>query len=52
MTKVQVVQELIELLNQNQQKAAANNVAEMAAYIEGMERTMDAVIEELAGMRK
>lgn len=52
LTNDQVVQELIELLNQNQQKAAANNVAEMAAYIEGMERKMDAVIEELAGMRK
>ena len=52
LTNDQVVQELIELLNKNQQKEAANNVGEMAAYIQGMERKMDAVIEELAGMRK
>ena len=52
LTNDQVVQELIELLNKNQQKEAANHVGEMAAYIQGMERKMDTVIEELAGMRK
>lgn len=52
LTHDQVIQELIELLNKNQQKAAANNISEMAAYIEGMERKMDAVIEELTDTRK
>ena len=32
LTKDQIIKELIELLNQNQQKSAANNVLEMTAY--------------------
>lgn len=52
MTKDQIIKELIELLNQNQQKEAANNVFEMAAYIDGMEQKMDAVLEELVNVRK
>lgn len=52
MTKDQIIKELIELLNQNQQKEVANNVFEMAAYIDGMERRMDAVLEELVNVRK
>lgn len=52
MTKDQIIKELIDLLNQNQQKEAANNVFEMAAYIDGMEQKMDAVLEELVNVRK
>lgn len=52
MTKDQIIKELIDLLNQNQQKEAANNVFEMAAYFDGMEQKMDAVLEELVNVRK
>ena len=52
MTKDRIIKELIDLLNQNQQKEAANNVFEMAAYIDGMEQKMDAVLEELINVRK
>ena len=36
LSKDQIIQELIALLNQNQQKEAANNVFEMAALIDSM----------------
>lgn len=52
MTKDQIIKELIELLNQNQQKGAANDVFEMAAYIDAMEEKMDAVLQELTDVRK
>lgn len=52
MTKDQIIKELIELLNKNQQKEAANNVFEMAAYIDGMGQKMDAVLKELVNVRK
>lgn len=52
MTKDQFIKELIELLNQNQQRETANNVFEMVAYIDSMEQKMDAVLEELVNVRK
>lgn len=35
LSKDQIIQELIALLNQNQQKEVANNVFEMVALIDG-----------------
>ena len=52
LTKDQIIKELIELLNQNQQKSAANNVLEMTAYIDNMEQKINAVLEELVNVRK
>ncbi len=52
LSKDQIIQELIALLNQNQQKAAANDVFEMAALIDGMERKLELVTQELEGVRK
>lgn len=51
-TNDQMIKELIELLNRNQWKEAANNVFEMATYIDVMEQKMDAVLEELVHVRK
>lgn len=48
LTNDQQVMELIKLLNQNNLKAAANNIFEMAAYVDVMEKKMDSVIQELA----
>lgn len=52
MTKDAIIRELIELLNQNQQRGAANDVYEMAAYIDAMETKMDAVLQELVEVKK
>ena len=52
MTKDAIIQELIALLNQSQQKEAANSVFEMAALIDGMEQKLDLVTEELLSVRK
>lgn len=52
LTKDQIIQELIALLNQNQQREAANNVFEMAALIDGMEKRLESVTEELVNVRK
>lgn len=52
MTKDAIIQELIALLNQNQQREAANNVFEVAALIDGMEKRLESVMEELANVRR
>lgn len=52
LTKDQIIQELIALLNQNQKREAANNVFEMAALIDGMEKRLESVTEELVNVRK
>ena len=51
LTKDQIIQELIALLNQNQQREAANNVFEMAALIDGMEKRLESVTEELVTVK-
>ena len=51
LTKDQIIQELIALLNQNQQMEAANNVFEMAALIDGMEKRLESVTEELVTVK-
>lgn len=51
LTKDQIIQELIAFLNQNQQREAANNVFEMAALIDGMEKRLESVTEELVTVK-
>lgn len=51
LTNDQQVMELIKLLNQNNFKSAANNIFEMAAYVDAMEKKMDSVIQELASVK-
>lgn len=52
LSKDQIIQELIALLNQNQQKEAANDVFEMATLIDGMGKKLEQVTEELSSVRK
>ncbi len=52
LTKDQIIQELITLLNQNQQREAANNVYEMADLIDVVEKRLELVTEELVNVRK
>lgn len=51
MTKDAIIKELIELLNQNQQREAANNVFEMAALLDGMEQKLELMTQELVNVR-
>ena len=52
LSKGQIIQELIALLNQNQQKEAANDVFEMVTLIDGMGKRLEQVTEELSSVRK
>lgn len=52
LTKDQMIQELLALLNQSQQKKAANDVYEMLTFIDGMGKKLDHVTEELISVRK
>lgn len=52
LTKEQAVMELIALLRQNGQKECANEVFEAAAYIDSMEKKLDAVVQELVTVRE
>lgn len=52
LTKDQVIQELLILLRQNQRKEDANNIFEMAAYLDIMEQKLDSVTEELINVKK
>lgn len=52
LTKDQIIQELLTLLNENQQKETANKVFEMAAMIDGMNQKLYEVTEELQSVRK
>lgn len=49
--KDQILQELVGMLQQNRQKEEANNVFEMAAYIDSMEKKLDAVTGELVNFK-
>lgn len=52
LSKDQIIQDIIALLNQNQQKEAANNVCEMVTLIDGSGKRLEQVTEELSSVRK
>lgn len=52
LTKDQMIQELLALLKQNQQKKAANDIYEMVTFIDGMGKKLDHVTKELISVRK
>ena len=52
LSKDQIIQELLALLNKNQQKEAANNVYEMVSLIDGMTKKLELATEELMNVRK
>lgn len=51
LTKEQNILELVELLRRNNMQEAANNIFEMAAYVDVMEKKMDSVLEELGTVK-
>ena len=52
LTKEKNITELIDLLRKNNMQKAANNIFEMAAYVDVMEKKMDSVLEELGMVKK
>ena len=51
LTKEQNLMELMELLCKNNMQEAANNIFEMAAYVDVMENKMDSVLQELVTVK-
>ena len=51
LTKEKNITELIDLLRKNNMQEAANNIFEMAAYVDVMEKKMDSVLEELVTVK-
>ncbi len=51
LTKEKNLMELIDLLRKNNMQEAANNIFEMAAYVDVMEKKMDSVLEELVTVK-
>lgn len=45
LTKEQNLMELMELLRKNNMQEAANNIFEMAAYVDVMENKMDSILD-------
>ena len=52
LTKEQNIMELVELLRRNNMKEAANNIFEMAAYVDVMEKKMESVLQELGTVKE
>lgn len=52
LTKEQNIMELLELLRKHNMQEAANNIFEMAAYVDVMEKKMDSVLEELGTVKE
>ena len=51
LTKEKNLLELLDLLRKNNMQEAANNIFEMAAYVDVMEKKMDSVLEELVTVK-
>ena len=51
LTKEKNLMELLDLLRKNNMQEAANNIFEMAAYVDVMEKKMDSVLEELTTVK-
>lgn len=51
LTKERNLTELMDLLRRNNMQEAANNIFEMAAYVDVMEKKMDSVLEELGTVK-
>ncbi len=52
LTKDEIIQQLIDMLKENQMHEQSNNVFEICAYVDGLEKKLDSMTEELVTMRK
>lgn len=52
LTKDEMIMELMELLKQNNMQKEANDTFEICAYVDSLEKKLDAMTEELANVQK
>ena len=51
LTNEEVIRELLELLKKNTMKEQANDVFEICSYVDGLEKKIDSMMEELTNMQ-
>lgn len=51
LTNEEVIRELLELLKKNAMKDQANDVFEICSYVDGLEKKIDSMTEELTNMQ-
>lgn len=51
LTNEEVIREFLELLKQNVMKEQVNDVFEICSYVDGLEKKMDSMTEELANVQ-
>ena len=51
LTNEEVIRELLELLKKNAMKEQANDVFEICSYVDGLEKKIDSMKEELTNMQ-
>lgn len=52
LTKDEIIQELMDLLKQNNMQSQSNEVFEICSYVDGLEKKLDSVTEELTRVRE
>ena len=52
LTNEEVIRELLDLLKKNAMKEQANDVFEICSYVDGLEKKIDSMTEELTNMQK
>ena len=50
LTNEEVIRELLDLLKKNAMKEQANDVFEICSYVDGLEKKIDSMTEELTNM--
>ena len=51
LTKDEIIQELMDMLKQNNMQSQSNDVFEICSYVDGLEKKLDALTEELTNVR-
>ena len=51
LTKDEIIQELMDILKQNNMQSQSNEVFEICSYVDGLEKKLDSVTEELTKVR-
>lgn len=51
LTKGEIIQELMDMLKQNNMQSQSNDVFEICSYVDGLEKKLDAMTEELTNVR-
>ena len=52
LTKDEIIQELMDMLKQNNLQSQSNDVFEICSYVDGLEKKLDSMTEELSQVRE